>query len=95
MQVTIVQVHFGAPLPLSFSVLLRTKCKDPQTLRKIVLEGHRFTPSELLAAGLVDVVVDGGSEAVLARASELAEQQSVNARTGVLGLIKVSVDMVH
>lgn len=81
---------FGAPLPLSFSGLLKAKCKDPQTLRKIALEGHRFTPSELLAAGLVDAVVDGGSEAVLAQASKLAEQQSMNACTGVFGLIKVS-----
>ena len=56
-----------------------------------MLEGHRFTPSELLGSGLVDIVVDGGSEAVLTRASELAQQWSVNARTGVWGLIKVGI----
>ncbi|KAF8529807.1 ClpP/crotonase-like domain-containing protein [Gautieria morchelliformis] len=82
------EVHFGAPLPHSFSEMLRSKSPDQQTLRKIALEGHRFTPSELLASGLVDIVVDGGSEAVLARASEIAEQWSVNACTGVWGLIK-------
>ena len=82
-------MHFGAPLPMSFSKLLVAKCQDQRILRKIALEGHRFTPSELLASGLVDIVVDGGSEAVLARASELAERWSANARTGVWGLIKV------
>ncbi|KAF8591110.1 ClpP/crotonase [Ramaria rubella] len=85
------EVHFGAPLPTSFSELLKRKSKDDQTLRKIVLEGHRFTPPELLAAGLVDAVVDGGSEAVLAHAAELAEQWSTNARTGVYGLIKKGI----
>jgi enoyl-CoA hydratase/carnithine racemase len=91
LQVTAAQVHFGAPLPHSFHEMLRCKSPDQQTLRKIALEGHRFTPSELLASGLVDIVVEGGSEAVLARASELAEQWSVNACTGVWGLIKVGV----
>ena len=60
-------------------------------MRKIVLEGHRFTPSELLDAGLVDEIIDGGSEAVLARACEIAEQWSGNARAGVWGVIRVSV----
>ncbi|KIJ52605.1 hypothetical protein M422DRAFT_776219 [Sphaerobolus stellatus SS14] len=82
------EVHFGAPLPHSFSALLNFKVKDPKVLRRIVLEGHRFTPSELLDAGLVDDVVDGGSETVLARACEIAEQWSENARMGAWGLIR-------
>jgi hypothetical protein len=43
----------------------------------------------MLEAGIVDYVVDGGTEAALKRATELAEQFSGNARTGVWGLIKV------
>ena len=60
-------------------------------MRRIVLEGHRFTPADLLNAGIVDEIVDGGSEAVLARAIEIAEQWSGNARMGAWGLIRVSL----
>jgi len=74
---------------LSFSELLRAKISDHKTLRKLVLEGHRFTPAELADAGLVDAVIDGGTEAVVERASEMAALWSGNARTGVWGLIKV------
>jgi len=83
------EVHFGAgPLPHSFSALLNHKVKDLRVMRKLVLEGHRFTPSELLGAGLIDEIVDGGSEAVLARACEIAEQWSGNARASAWGLIR-------
>ena len=66
------------------------KVTDANLHRKITLEGHRFTPKEALAAGLVDHIVPGDSaEAVLQRARELAESVDTLAKGGVWGLIKV------
>jgi enoyl-CoA hydratase/carnithine racemase len=53
------------------------------------LEGHRFTPPEALAAGILDHIVTGNTAAVLAKAEEVAEGISGNAQAGVWGLIKV------
>ena len=66
------------------------KVGDANLHRKIALEGHRFTPKEALAAGLVDHIVPGDSaEAVLRRARELAESVDSLAKGGAWGLIKV------
>ena len=66
------------------------KVADANLHRKIALEGHRFTPKEALAAGLVDHIVPGDSaEAVLNRARELAESVDSLAKGGAWGLIKV------
>ena len=70
-------------------VFLRTKFRDPVLLRKKLLEGHRWTPQELLAARMVDDLVHGGSQHILTRAVALAETRSENAMSGVYGLIKV------
>ena len=70
-------------------VFLRTKFRDPVVLRKMLQEGHRWTPQELLAEGMVDELVDGGSEVVLRQALAMADRQSEYAKTGVYGLIKV------
>ncbi|KAF7976589.1 hypothetical protein HWV62_6071 [Athelia sp. TMB] len=83
------EIHFGAPWPLSFAALLRTKVMNPAVHRKIALEGHRFTPKEALAAGLVDYIVEGNTAAILAKAEEVAETLSPLAREGVWGIIKV------
>lgn len=84
-----VQVHFGAPWPVSFASLVRSKFGSDPLTRKIALEGHRFTPQEALEAGIVDYLVNGDTAAVLARAVELAHQWSVNAQAGAWGSIKV------
>jgi len=52
------------------------------------LEGHRFTPKEALEAGLVDHIVNGRTAEIIAKAEELANSVSVNAKEGVWGLIK-------
>lgn len=57
--------------------------------RKIALEGHRFTPQEALQGGLVDHIVAGNTEEVLAKAQDLAESVSHLARLGSWGVIKV------
>lgn len=88
---TRVQIHLGAPWPLSFVGILQVKVGDANLRRKIALEGHRFTPKEALAAGLVDRIVPGDSaEAVLGMARELAESVDSLARGGAWGLIKVN-----
>lgn len=68
---------------------MRTKVTDAATQRKIALEGHRFTPKEALAAGILDHIVEGNTAAVLAKAEEVAETVSPLAREGVWGIIKV------
>lgn len=76
-------------------VFLRTKFRDSNILRKMVQEGHRWTPQELLANGMVDEIVEGGSEAVLKHALALADTRSGDARTGVYGLIKVIIGATY
>lgn len=88
MNTVLKQVHFGASLPASFNALLNKKIGDQTVLRKVALEGHRFTPSELSKAGLVDTVVDGSTEVLLQVASSIAERWSVNATNGAWGVIK-------
>lgn len=69
---------------------LQAKVGDANLRRKIALEGHRFTPGEALAAGLVDRIVPGDSaEAVLRTARELAESVDSLPMQGAWGLIKV------
>ena len=66
------------------------KITDANLLRKIILEGHRFTPKEALAAGLVDHIVPGDSaDAIFQKARELAESVDSLAKSGVWGPIKV------
>ena len=89
------QVHFGASWPTSFAYLLRGKVARSTIRRKIALEGHRFTPKEALDAEIVDELVGGTTEDVLARALALAESKAPLAQQGVWGLIKVGVQRVR
>ena len=65
--------------------LLRAKLR-PQTARKVILQGHRFTSSEALADGVVDEV--SPPEEMLNRALELAEKVKSKAKMGVYGLLR-------
>jgi len=82
------EIHFGSPWPLSFIALLRAKVSDPRLHRKIALEGHRFTPQEALQGGFLDHIVQGNTAAVLAKAEEVAEVVGSLAMGGVWGIIK-------
>ncbi|TFK40257.1 ClpP/crotonase-like domain-containing protein [Crucibulum laeve] len=82
------EVHFGAVWPLSFAALLRAKFGDHRVQRRIALEGHRYTPAEALADGILDHLVTGTTADVLAKAEEVANSFCDNARAGVWGLIK-------
>jgi len=84
------EVDFGAPWPVSFGAIARAKVAVT-VLRRFALEGHRFTPSEACGAGLVDEVVSGGTQGVLKRAREIAENKAPKAREGVWGVIKAEL----
>ena len=70
--------------------VLQAKAPNPQTLRKITLEGHRFSPAEALSLGLVDRIAPGGTEELLAAAAEMAKEVGALAKTGAWGVNKVS-----
>ena len=72
---------------------MRAKLGNTAVHRSIALEGRRFTPQEGLAEGFVDHVVNGNTEAVLAKAEGVADRVSGNARMGVWGMIKVSCEL--
>jgi len=82
------EIFLGAPVPMSFGGLFRAKIPDPRVNRKVLLEGHRFTPAEALQAGIVDATVSGGTEAVLLEAQALAEKVGELPRTGTWGLLR-------
>jgi enoyl-CoA hydratase/carnithine racemase len=83
------KVHLGSDFPHAIMTFLRSKFRNPVVLRKMLLEGHRWTPQELLAERMVDELVKGGSKAVLERALAVADKRSSDAKTGCYGLIKV------
>lgn len=82
------EIHFGAPLPRSFTALVNAKSPSTIVTRKIFLEGHRFVPKELLDAGLVDELVEGGTEKVLEAALALGAKWAPHAKTNVWGVQK-------
>jgi len=82
------EINFGANWPTSFAAILRAKVGDTRIQRKIALEAHRFTPQEAVEIGILDHIVKGNTEAVLAKAEALADSVGTNAQTGVWGLIK-------
>jgi enoyl-CoA hydratase/carnithine racemase len=84
----IIQVFFGAALPPTAFAIMNYKLLSPQAVRKTALEGHRWTPSELLEAGVADELVEGGKGIVLKAAHALAEKQAPLAKTGLFGLMK-------
>lgn len=65
--------------------LLRSKL-TPQTARKVILQGHKFTSSEALADGIVDEIAP--PEEMLERALAVAEREKSKAKMGVYGLLR-------
>jgi Delta3-Delta2-enoyl-CoA isomerase len=74
---------------LSFTAILRAKFGDHRLYRKIALEGHRYTAEEALQDGILDYIVKGKTVDILAKAEEVADRYSGNAKMAVWGLIKV------
>ena len=48
-----------------------------------MLSAHRFTAPEALAAGMIDEIVEGDGEAVIARGIEIAQAHAKYSRSGV------------
>ncbi|KAI0787879.1 ClpP/crotonase [Fomes fomentarius] len=82
------EIHFGAGIPIGLIAVLQGKIRNPQTLRKVILEGHRFTPKEALEQGIVDHIVEGNTEDVLKAAQTLAAKVESLAKTGAWGVNK-------
>lgn len=69
---------------------------SPLAIRKTVLEGHRWTPAELLSIGVVDELADPSVSSmsqdyvppVVQKARILAARYAPLAKTGVFGLMK-------
>lgn len=85
------ELLFGGPIPHSFALLFNAKSTDAMVVRKIFLEGHRFTASEALEAKLVDELADGDSEVVFNAALKKALSLAHLPRLGVYGLIKKEI----
>lgn len=83
----LLKLHFGAPLPQSVCAILNHRLHNHQTVRKTTLEGHRWTPRELLDIGVVDELADE-TEGVLEAAHRIAATRASLAQTGVFGLMK-------
>ena len=70
------EIEFGAPVPTGMTAMLRTVTSAPTTLRKIILEGHRFNAQDAFEHKLVDVIAQGpdyeGPAGTLKKSIELA-----------------------
>lgn len=78
------EIDFGAPLPHGLQMALASKIADMGTMRKIVLEGHRFSANEAQQAGFVDGTGESPKE-VLDKAVELAERLKGKAKMNAWG----------
>lgn len=85
------EIHFGAAWPYPFGAIVQSKVTDAQTVRKIALEGHRFTPQEALKCGIVDYIVQGDTEAVLNKALEVGKAVGEQAQSGAWGVIRSDI----
>ncbi|KAF9506048.1 hypothetical protein BS47DRAFT_1378169 [Hydnum rufescens UP504] len=78
------ELEVGAPLRPSVATLLNYKFPSPKIVRDATLDARRFTPQELHALGVIDVLADGGTDG-------LAEAKAPRAKTGVYGLMRTDM----
>lgn len=81
------EIDFGAPLPHGLQQALASKIADQRTMRKIVLEGHRFSAKEAQEAGFVDVLAEN-PEDTLEKAKQLADKLKIKAKMNAWGANK-------
>lgn len=71
------EIEFGAPIPPGMMTALRAGVPSNRVLKKIVLQGHRFSSQEALKDGIIDAIADGpgfeGPEGTFKMAFELAK----------------------
>jgi len=82
------EVHFGASMPTGMMSILKAKLTNPQTIRKVILQGDRIGASEALALGIVDDLA-GTPQKVVDKAVSLGCGMADRARAGVWGSIKI------
>ena len=75
------EVDIGASLTPGMTSLLRYKT-TPKTLRKLILQGHRFGAEEALEHNLVDAICP--EKELLVKAKELALQWAPKAKAGIV-----------
>ncbi|KAF9503722.1 hypothetical protein BS47DRAFT_1402137 [Hydnum rufescens UP504] len=85
------EADLGAPFPPSGAAILNYRFPNAAVIRAATLDAHRFTPQELHAIGIVDVLADGGTDGVLREAHKLAEAKAARAKTGVYGLMRTNL----
>ena len=76
------EIEFGAPVPIGMLGVIKSVASSPTLLRKIVLEGHRFTAKEAQEHGLVDATAQGTQgtlQAALALADRVRGRSAKNA----------------
>ncbi|PWZ00173.1 ClpP/crotonase [Testicularia cyperi] len=76
------EIDFGAPLPHGLQMALASKISDIKTMRKVVLEGHRFSAKEALEAGIIDATA-AGQQATLDKSKQLADAIKGKAKMNV------------
>ncbi|SNX85015.1 uncharacterized protein MEPE_03724 [Melanopsichium pennsylvanicum] len=81
------EIDFGAPLPHGLQQALASKISDQKTMRKIVLEGHRFSAKEALDAGFVDGLSESPQD-TLDKAIDLAQKLKAKAKMNAWGCNK-------
>ncbi|GAC75192.1 hypothetical protein PANT_14d00079 [Moesziomyces antarcticus T-34] len=81
------EIDFGAPLPAGLQQALASKIDDQKTMRKIVLEGHRFSAKEAQEAGFVDVLSESPQD-TMDKAVELANKLKGKAKMNAWGANK-------
>lgn len=78
------EIDFGAPLPHGLQMTLASKINDQRVMRKVVLEGHRFSAAEAQKEGFVDALGDSPKD-TLEKAVQLADKLKVKAKMNAWG----------
>lgn len=85
------EVLFGAPLMTGMMACVKHRVSNA-SLRKCVLEGHRFAGPEQVAHGFADLAVDPADNGVLRCAMEEAKRLSMFSKSGVYGKLKIELN---
>ncbi|WVF70661.1 hypothetical protein IAT40_005454 [Kwoniella sp. CBS 6097] len=81
------ELAFGSPLPNSFNALLALRIPNPKEQRDTLM-ARRWTQPELLKMGLLDEIVEPGSDSLDKKALEIAVKEGGRIAAGSWGAIK-------
>lgn len=80
------EISFGAPIPAGLAAIVKTKLPSSNLVAKCLTEGHRFGAQESLESGIVHAIAPESE--VVEKSLKLAFDRSIQASTGVYGMIK-------